>query len=156
MSALTSKKIIPTLYLLIKVTFNLLFDTKNRCIFMSCFFLLDIIEEEEAFHAYAEQRRYASTLGRSCLSSGTPSRSRREAEKESEKLRGLKGNISRFVRGFYKFSSNENFRNLWNKFPFSSPRSNRSKQLSHKIIFDFSLLYRVKRSQPMPNGQCQE
>ncbi len=66
---------------------------------------IDVIEEEEAFQAYAEQRRYASTLGRSCLGSSgtrrrdlmTPSASADRAE-SGEKIRNLKGNISRLVR----------------------------------------------------------
>ena len=53
----------------------------------------DVIEEEEAFQAYAEQRRYASTLGRNCV--GSASTRRREAEREN--MKGFKGNISRFV-----------------------------------------------------------
>ena len=50
----------------------------------------DIIEEEEAFQAYAEQRRYASTLGRSCLASSNNATS-------SSSRSNFKGNISRFV-----------------------------------------------------------
>ena len=69
---------------------------------------LDIIEEEEAFQAYAEQRRYASTLGRACLGSGgsatgTGTRTRRDTadgKSDSEKIRNLKGNISRLVRPY--------------------------------------------------------
>lgn len=69
-------------------------------------FSSDIIEEEEAFQAYAEQRRYASTLGRNCLgSSGTRRREmmmtaseKAAASNQDEKMRNLKGNISRFVR----------------------------------------------------------
>ena len=55
--------------------------------------ITDVIEEEEAFQAYAEQRRYASTLGRNCV--GSASTRRREAEREN--MKGFKGNISRFV-----------------------------------------------------------
>jgi len=57
----------------------------------------DIIEEEEAFQAYAEQRRYASTLGRTCSGNGNNTGAqhcRREAT-DGEKIRNLKGNISR-------------------------------------------------------------
>ena len=71
-------------------------------------FFSDIIEEEEAFQAYAEQRRYASTLGRACLGSGgsatgTGTRTRRDTadgKSDSEKIRNLKGNISRLVRPY--------------------------------------------------------
>merc|ERR1712008_380831 len=57
----------------------------------------DIIEEEEAFQAYAEQRRYASTLGRTCMGSGSSGNAnntgaqhcRREAA-DGEKIRNLK------------------------------------------------------------------
>ena len=49
--------------------------------------ILDIIEEEEAFHNYAEQRRYASTLGRPC---------NRNCE-NGEKIKNFRGGISRFV-----------------------------------------------------------
>ena len=60
------------------------------------YFSIDVIEEEEAFQAYAEQRRYAATLARSGLNSGSNRSSRRGAETD----RGLKGNISRFVSFF--------------------------------------------------------
>ena len=46
----------------------------------------DLIEEEEAFHNYAEQRRYASTLGRPCSKNC-----------DGEKIKNLRGGISRFV-----------------------------------------------------------
>ena len=62
-------------------------------------FFSDIIEEEEAFQAYAEQRRYASTLGRTCSGNGNNTGAqhcRREAA-DGEKIRNLKGNISRLV-----------------------------------------------------------
>ena len=67
----------------------------------------DIIEEEEAFQAYAEQRRYASTLGRTCMGSGGSGNGnntgaqhcRREAT-DGEKIRNLKGNISRLVSDY--------------------------------------------------------
>ena len=63
------------------------------------YFFSDIIEEEEAFQAYAEQRRYASTLGRTCSGNGNNTGAqhcRREAT-DGEKIRNLKGNISRLV-----------------------------------------------------------
>ena len=56
--------------------------------------LVDVIEEEEAFQAYAEQRRYASTLSRSCLSTG----STRRRETEREQMKSLKGRFSGLVR----------------------------------------------------------
>ena len=66
-----------------------------------------MIEEEEAFHAYAEQRRYAATLGRSCLnSSGTPSRSSKDSdtlEKQHHHKGGLKG-FSRLVQMLILFA----------------------------------------------------
>ena len=46
----------------------------------------DLIEEEEAFHNYAEQRRYASTLGRPCTKNC-----------DGEKIKNKFGGISRFV-----------------------------------------------------------
>ena len=51
----------------------------------------DLIEEEEAFHNYAEQRRYASTLGRPCTKNC-----------DGEKIKNLRGGISRFVSYFFK------------------------------------------------------
>ena len=70
-------------------------------------FFSDIIEEEEAFQAYAEQRRYASTLGRTCMGSGSSGNGnntgaqhcRREGT-DGEKIRNLKGNISRLVSDY--------------------------------------------------------
>ena len=65
-------------------------------------FFSDIIEEEEAFQAYAEQRRYASTLGRTCSGNGNNTGAqhcRREAA-DGEKIRNLKGNISRLVSDY--------------------------------------------------------
>ena len=47
----------------------------------------DLIEEEEAFHNYAEQRRYASTLGRPCSKNCDG----------DQKIKNLRGGISRFV-----------------------------------------------------------
>ena len=58
------------------------------------YYLVDVIEEEEAFQAYAEQRRYASTLSRSCLSTG----STRRRETEREQMKSLKGRFSGLVR----------------------------------------------------------
>ena len=68
------------------------------------YFFKDVIEEEEAFQAYAEQRRYASTLGRACLGSGTGSggsqtgtATRGRRDNADGKSSTLKGNISRLV-----------------------------------------------------------
>ena len=66
----------------------------------SLYFFKDVIEEEEAFQAYAEQRRYASTLGRACLGSGNGSEgsaTRRGTQGQRDTLDGksstLNGNI---------------------------------------------------------------
>jgi len=77
---------------------------QEQLIILNIIFFSDIIEEEEAFQAYAEQRRYASTLGRTCMGSGSSGNGnntgaqhcRREAA-DGEKIRNLKGNISRLV-----------------------------------------------------------
>ena len=79
---------------------------QEQLIILNIFFP-DIIEEEEAFQAYAEQRRYASTLGRTCMGSGGSGNGnntgaqhcRREAA-DGEKIRNLKGNISRLVSDY--------------------------------------------------------
>ena len=55
--------------------------------FTLSYLILDMIEEEEAFHNYAEQRRYASTLGRPC----------HKNRENGEKSKNFRGGISRFV-----------------------------------------------------------
>ena len=74
------------------------------------YFSIDVIEEEEAFQAYAEQRRYAATLARSGLNSGSNRSSRRGAETD----RGLKGNISRFVSSIFVQSEIWNIQSITN------------------------------------------
>lgn len=100
-------------------------------------FSADIIEEEEAFQAYAEQRRYASTLGRSCLGSSGTSRRR---------------DIMMTEKGAASSMDGEKIRNL-------NLKGNFSRLVSLQIYdLDFHLyhLFRVKKCQAMPNGQCQE